>query len=210
MARGEEPFDPKIFKTHQRPLEILKIIAVSPHREVSKNRLIDYLYGDDTDGDKASAAFQKALVRLRALLAHPDFREGQYLVNLGGRYSLHPDYTWVDLEEFVKLSDMGKRYRELGMDNEAVDAFLQADQLWQGTLLEGDDAEPWLAPQREKLEKIRIDLLLETARLLIKRQDFTAAESCIRKSQVLNPDFEEGVRILSLTQDAQGKKIDAL
>ena len=177
----------------------------------TRDDLIDYLW-ENSDGDKATAAFQKALSRLRTLLDSPGLKENRdsYIVTRGGRYALHPNYTWVDTEEFINFVNIGKHHRQEGLDDNAISAFHKADGLWQGTLLDGHTPKPWLIPQRTRIEEIYTSLHIDMANLFLKRRDFAQAELCIQKSLTLNPDSEEGVRIIALAQYLQGKKSDAL
>jgi len=211
IVQGDKTLDLKVLKANQKPLEILKIIAIATNREVSREEILDYLWGN-SEGDRAMAAFQKALGRLRALLDCPGLKENKesYVIAKGGRYALHPHYTWVDIEEFLKYVNLGKRYREDGLDDNAISAFQKADQLWLGTLLDGHAPEPWLIPQRKRMEETYINLHIEAAKLLLRKRDYALAESCVLKSLAMNPDSEEGVRIIALAQYAQGKKSEAL
>lgn len=211
FVRGDETIDAKVIKAYQKPLEILKVIAVSTNREVSREEILDYLW-ETSEGDRAMAAFQKALGRLRVLLDCPGLKENKesYVIAQGGRYALHPHCTWVDIEEFLKYVNLGKRYREDGLDDNAISAFQKADELWQGHLLEGHAPKPWLIPQRKRMEETYTNLHIEAAKLLLRKKDYALAEACVLKSLAMNPDSEEGVRIIALAQYAQGKKSEAL
>lgn len=211
VVRGKEAMDAKVLKAYQKPLEILKFIAISPNREVSREEILDYLW-EHSEGDKAIVAFQKALSRLRALLDCTGLKENKesYVLMQGGRYSLHPHYTWVDIEEFSKYVNTGKHYREDGLDDKAIVAFKKADELWRGPLLEGHAPKTWLILRRELMEETYTALHIEAAKLLLKNKDFRTAENCVKKSLAINPDSEEGVRIMALAQYAQSKKVEAL
>ena len=211
LVQGEEPIDDWVLKSNQKPLEILKLIAVSPGRDVSRDRLIDALWGDSL-GEKAAANFQKNLSRLRALIDGPVLksRKESYVLARGGSFALHPEYTWVDIEEFVTSTNTGHRYRQDGLEDQAMSAFEKASELWRGTLLEGQAPEPWLGHERKQLEETCLNLHIEAAKLCMKKVDFTMTERWIKKGLAVNPDSEQGVRIMALAQYEQGKKSDAL
>jgi DNA-binding SARP family transcriptional activator len=211
LVPGEDPMDDAVLKSNQKPLEILKLIAISPGREVSRDRLIDVLW-EDSPGDKATVNFQKALSRLRALVDSPALKSNKasYVLARGSSYALHPEYTWVDIEEFVASTNIGHRYRQDGVDHAAISAFEKASEIWRGPLLEGQAPAPWVAHERKRLEEISSTLHLEAAKLFINKGNFAMAERWIKKGLAVNSDSEQAVRIMALAQYEQGKKSDAL
>jgi LuxR family transcriptional regulator, maltose regulon positive regulatory protein len=77
-------------KSPRKPLEVLKALIALGGTDVNQESLIDALW-PELEGDKAHAAFETALYRLRKLLA-----DEAALSMKSGRLSLNADRVWVD------------------------------------------------------------------------------------------------------------------
>jgi DNA-binding SARP family transcriptional activator len=86
-------------KVARKPLELLQFLVASGGNEVSATNVM-YALWRDLEGDKAKAAFNVALHRLRKLLGNTE----AVVLELG-RASLNSKLVWVDCHAFEHLVD---------------------------------------------------------------------------------------------------------
>lgn len=93
LERNGEPVDLGA-KPPTRALDILRVLAVAKDHACSLETLQDWLW-PDLDGDRAKAACEQALHRLRKLLGKADL-----IVQREGKLRLAADKVWVDLADW--------------------------------------------------------------------------------------------------------------
>ncbi len=140
-------------KTCSKPLQMLKVLVACGCREVSHQKMTDFLY-PDIDGDRANYSFKFTLYQLRTLLG-----SGSFLISQGGKLSLDERYCFVDAEVFLqlcnrirKLYDSGSiRRASVAKEGVPQDDFLQlcrkALDLYRGDFLQHEVADFAVGPR---------------------------------------------------------------
>jgi len=135
------------------PRRLLSLLALTPGREVSVERLIDGLWGDDPPA-AAATTLQSHVARLRRDLRSPDvIRTGRH------GYSLEVSDDDVDALRFATAVARGSTALTVGRVEEAAELLAYALGSWRGTpYAEFPGCEP-LAGDAERLGALRLDAL---------------------------------------------------
>src|SRR3954453_14858791 len=112
----------------QKPRALLAALLLEPNRVVSRDQLIDALWGE-TPPDTARNTIQVYVSQLRKLLP-----EGMLETAPPG-YRLIVDTDTVDLFEFVRLSEEGRTALGAGDAARAAETLRAALALWRGAPL---------------------------------------------------------------------------
>ena len=83
-------------KAQKRPLELLKVLIALGGKEVSREKITEWLW-PDAEGDDALHSFSTTLYRLRKLIGEDTLQLQQ------GRLSLNQKVCWVDKWSFERL-----------------------------------------------------------------------------------------------------------
>src|SRR5712692_2464720 len=140
----------------QKPRALLAALLLEPNRVVSRDRLIDALWGE-APPDTARNTIQVYVSQLRKLL--PDGA----LETAPPGYRLVVDPETVDLYRFARLCDEGRSRLADGDAAGAAETLRAALALWRGAPLEDLPSEPFAHAEIARLED-RIDADLALAR----------------------------------------------
>ncbi|MGY1810218.1 BTAD domain-containing putative transcriptional regulator [Blastococcus sp. SYSU D00669] len=176
-----------------RLLQLLTALALQPGRWVSAGALAEAVWGGAPPADPANS-LQSLVSRLRRALGRPELVEQSAA---GYRLAVAPED--VDAVRFERLVAESRRLRAAGNAAAAAAALAEAAALWRGTPLPGDDS-PEAAGRRAALDDLRLEVVLEQARLA--RGDGRAAE--------VVPLLEELAAAHPLREDLAGALVDAL
>ncbi|MEZ5409248.1 MAG: AAA family ATPase [Acidimicrobiales bacterium] len=130
-----------------------ELLAVAGGRPVSKERLIELLWGDRLPKDPTGAVDHTMSLLRRSLETAAGT---QPIVTERGHYRLDLSVSQIDTVQFDALVDVR------GLDAEAaLDSLLAALDLVRGTVLEDEPYQPWAEAVREryrqKIERARLD-----------------------------------------------------
>lgn len=134
---------------------LLTVLLLDANRVVSRDRLIDALWGANPPAT-ATTALRVYVSRLRKLLADGDGGQNQFLVNEGTGYVLRAAADQLDL---LRLEDLlGEADVALTRDDAAsASASLgEALALWRGPALDDFTYEPFAQPAIARLEELRV------------------------------------------------------
>ena len=134
---------------------LLTVLLLDANRVVSRDRLIDALWGANPPAT-ATTALRVYVSRLRKLLADGDGGQNQFLVNEGTGYVLRAAADQLDL---LRLEDLlGEADVALTRDDAAsASASLgEALALWRGPALDDFTYEPFVQPAIARLEELRV------------------------------------------------------
>lgn len=176
-------------KVAKKPLELLLFVIAASGSEVALASAA-YALWRDLEGDKARAALNVALHRLRKLLGHDEA-----LLVENGRLSLNPRCVWVDCLAFEQLADAG--------DPKAL-------ALYRGAFLGDSEDEAWQAAFRARLAGKFKRLLTHLARLAAARGDGAAARALLERGLDVDPLAEDMARELIRSFVASGENAAAL
>lgn len=190
VLRDGVPIPPQAWR-RRRPSDLLKLVALSPDRRLSRDRVIDTLWPDK---DPASGAnnLHRALYDLRVVLG------GRY-VDIEGAYVVLSAGAWVDVDAFegaVARGDDGGRQLAVA--------------LYRGDLSPDDLESPWLQTRRRLLRSRFAEVAIPVAHESAQRGDAAAAVIILRRLLVADPGAEEAHRLLMELLARSGSRAEAL
>lgn len=171
VARGTTPLPPTAWR-RRRPADLLKLVALSPGRQVARERAVEALWPGK---DPASGAnnLHRALYDLRQVL-------GTRFVDLErGQVRLHPA-VWVDVEAF-----------EAAAGGNGQGAWEAAAALYRGPLCPEEGDASWVAPRRAELAARFAEVAVPAARTAAARGEAGKAIPLLRRAAEAVPLAEE-------------------
>jgi predicted ATPase/DNA-binding SARP family transcriptional activator len=187
----------------QKRRALLALLLLEANRVVSRDRLIDALWGDEPP-ETAPNTIQVYVSQLRKLL--PDGA----LETAPPGYRLVVDPETVDLYEFVRLSEEGRSALAAGDAAAAAESLRAALDLWRGAPLEDVAWEPFAHAEIVRLEELRIAALEDRidAELALGRHGQLVAE--LERFVAEQPLRERPRAQLMLALYRSGRQADAL
>ena len=141
----------------RRQRNLLAALLLSAGQVVPMDRLIDLLWGDEPPRT-ASTALQGVVSQLRRLLGDVDASASPLQFRIDG-YALQVEPGILDLHEFERLAEKGRRELAAGKPPEALALLEQALGLWRGRALGGVTAAALLEGELPRLEELRLSAL---------------------------------------------------
>ena len=187
----------------QKRRALLAVLLLDASRVVSRDRLIDALWGDEPP-DTARNTLQVYVSQLRKLLP-----EG-VLETAPAGYRLVVEANSVDLFEFIRLSEEGRTALGAGDPARAADTLRAALALWRGAPLADLSWEPFAQSEIVRLEELRLAALEERidADLALGRHGQLVAE--LERLVAEQPMRERFRAQLMLALYRSGRQADAL
>lgn len=182
---------------------LLAYLLCNRDRCVSQQKLIDLLWGDDSDSANPENALRITLHRLRALL-------DQLWPGAGRELILRKDggYCWndsasvtLDCERFDALC----RTSQAG-EEERLGDYLEALSLYKGEFLPKQSGEMWVIPVSTHLQNQYLSVTLEAANLLSARERHGEAAAICRTAAAMEPYHEMLHQILIRELAAAGDR----
>src|SRR2546421_8825282 len=136
----------------QKSRALLAVLLLEPNRVVSRDRLIDALWGE-APPDTARNTLQAHVSHLRKLL--PDGA----LETAPSGYRLVVDPETVDVFRFVRLGEEGRSRLEAGDAAGAAETLRAALDLWRGAPLADFVWGPFAQPEIARLDEVRLGAL---------------------------------------------------
>lgn len=195
----------------RRVLQFLKILAIHHDRFVPRDMLIEWLWPEDACASRTTQ-FYVLVHELRRLLDPAEnARRSRTIVRDGERYQLvlHP-YVWLDLAEFEKALERGKRAEVAGDLIAAADAYARAVELYRGDLLEEEPYAEWCWSARERLREGCIAALRRLATFWGQDGRWDASIAALRRALELDRLREEVHRELMYALWAAGRRAEAV
>lgn len=190
VVRDDAPIPPQAWR-RRRPADLLKLVALTPGRVLSRDAVIETLWPDK---DPASGAnnLHRALYDLRQIL-------GSRTVDIEhGQVSLHPE-AWVDVDAFQAAATS-----PLPAARESAVA------LYRGDLSPEDPASPWLVERRAQLRALLADAAFPLARAAAERGDPLIALSLLRRVLDVAPAHTAAAALAMRLLAEVGRRADAL
>jgi DNA-binding SARP family transcriptional activator/ABC-type oligopeptide transport system substrate-binding subunit len=133
---------------------LLAILLLSANRVVSRSRLINELWGEESTGT-SDHALDVQLSRLRKALG-TDAAGDPLLATEPPGYVLRVAPGALDLECFERLLDEGRRALAEGSDEHAAETLREAESLWRGRALADLEFESYARLDVDRLEELRL------------------------------------------------------
>ncbi len=128
------------------------------------------------------------------------------IVYCGGTYRLHPDVRlWLDVEEFDKLVERGRRHEDVGEIDQATAAYEFAAGLYRGEFLADDPYDNWAALIRERLRLANLDTLGRLSNLHFSAGRYAASANLCQRVIEQDPCREDAYRRLMRCYSRQGQ-----
>ena len=137
---------------------LLAALAMHLHRAVSRDALLDALWGD-TPPEGAETTLQSYVSQLRRVLALSDVKEGPVVRSRAGSYVLEADPEVVDACRFERLAAEGAAALGAGDIAGADRVLSRALSLWRGRAYAEFADEPFARAESERLEEARLAAL---------------------------------------------------
>jgi DNA-binding SARP family transcriptional activator/Tfp pilus assembly protein PilF len=150
-----------------RQQAVLGMLAMRANRVVSRDELVDAVWGQDAPAS-AEGGVHTYVAGLRRVLEPGRARRGpaQVLASAGAGYVLHLDTGHVDAMVFERGLDAGRRLRASGELSGAVSALDAALGEWHGSAFAGVPG-PFASSERARLGELRSAAAEERAELLL-------------------------------------------
>ena len=175
-----------------------------------RERLVEMFWGR-LDPDRARAAFNTALWRLRKLLAlEPDSRGGQNLHTHGSEIVLEPA-PWLTIDTHCFASAVKGRIdlQSVADITTRIAVLESAIRQYGGPFLEGEDAD-WILEERERLHSLYVRAESELVRCYGYHERYEDAIAAARRILVADPFRESVFRNLAFLFVLNGQRADAL
>jgi DNA-binding SARP family transcriptional activator len=156
------------------------------HRDVWQQRevLMD-VFWPESRPEAARNSLNVAMHGLRQILRTAT--NVPVIVLVGTAYRIHPDLcVWVDVEEFDRRVEHGRRHEAAGDIDDAMRNYESAAALYRGSFLADDLYEDWSVRLREHLRLANLDTLDRLSSLYYRLGRYAAASTLCR--QVIDDD----------------------
>jgi YVTN family beta-propeller protein len=181
---------------------LLTLLLLNAGEVVSRERLIDELWGDEPP-PSATKSLQVHVSRLRREL-------GEAVVTRGGGYLIELEPGALDLDRFRKLVDEGRHALETGEPGRAEERLREALQLWRGPPFAQLRDDAFARFEGERLADLRLDAMEERieAELALGRESEAIGEL---EALVARHPYRERPRAqLMLALYREGRQAEAL
>lgn len=189
--------------------QLLKILVTERPRPVSSDRLIEILWPNSTPS-AAATTLRSAINALRNVLEpdRPNRAPSRYILTQAPGYAfhLHPD-IWLDVDVFQKELEISQQ--TAAPDIRA--AHLQtAIDLYRDDYLVSDPYADWIQNERERLQELYFNALLQIAELRAGSGDYAGAIAACRQVLARDPARELAYQGLMRYQAEAGDSAGAL
>lgn len=191
VKQGETWLPEKVWQ-RRKSKRLLKYIALSPHYTLSKDQLVDRLWGD-LDPEAANSNFYRTLYNIRRVLEPQAPRSySNYLVLEGGLLRLAEGVVQqVDVTDFLENLEAARLAWRKGDLAGAHHHFELAVNLYTDDLLTDDLYDDWVQPQREHLQHQYLYILTSLADLSAQATHYDQAAQYLQKLLKVDPTREE-------------------
>ncbi len=128
------------------------------------------------------------------------------ILHSGGTYLIHPNVRlWLDVEEFERRVEHGRRFEEIGEPENAAREYEYVADLYRGDFLADDPYEDWAALTRERLRLTHLEALSRLSNLHFNAGRYTACMSLCQRIVERDPCREDAHRRLMRCYSRQGQ-----
>lgn len=186
----------------QKAENLFKYLAVE-RKQLSKEHIVQHLW-PGTETQSGDIKLRTTLNHVRKALA------SDCVLTWRGKIYLHPEIEiYNDYELFMREAAQALSY---GKEHhpQAVSALEHAIKIYHGEFLPDDTYDDWTGSYRLRLNSLYLEVLLELARALERRNNLAAALQACYQYLALEPLDEPAVRLTMGILDRMGKKAKAI
>ncbi|MFB8009736.1 BTAD domain-containing putative transcriptional regulator [Nocardia sp. NPDC056000] len=189
---------------------LLALLALDAGKLVSRERLIDGLYGEDPPGD-AAHALQSQVSRLRrALRATAGSAASEFVESSPAGYRLAVEPRAVDAHRFAQLAEQGRNALRDRDPAAAATLLDQALACWRGPALADVLDAPFAEVQVARLDEARLIVLADRAEAALALGDHHSVVATLPELVAAYPLRERLRALLMRGLYAAGRQADAL
>ncbi len=186
-----------------KSLSLLKVLAGSPQRSLSKEAIADMLWPDSLP-DAAFLSLKVTAHYLRRALECESGEARNWVIMRHGVYALGEDVT-LDADEFERCVRDAMAHEAAGQTGEASLAFGRAVALYGGDYLPDDVYEDWALMTRERLRDQYLYALERVAAEAMEAHNYMRAIDCAHRIVQLDPCREDIYCLLIRAHGAMGQ-----
>lgn len=187
----------------RRAFQVFARLAAAPDFEASREELVEAAFHEE-DEEAVEKNFHPTLSYVRRTLAAQE--DVQPVELRSGVYRLDPRLAWkVDVVEFERRVEEGRRRLHQGQPEQAVALWESAWRLYGGPFLAGWDA-PWISARREELARQHTELLGALGEVYERLGRLTEAMDVHRAAVIADPLQEEVHLALMRIYARQGRR----
>jgi DNA-binding SARP family transcriptional activator len=191
---------------------IFQYLLIRPREPTPKEMIMEALW-PECSPQAAANNLKAAIHQLKLTLNDLEGKKQNFqpVMFLQGSYAINRETNlWVDIEEFEKYWNTGRRFEKTRHSAQAMQEYEKAEALYRGDYLDEEIYEEWTILRRETLKDIYLVILSKLAGYSMSGNDF---ENCIHYSQkMLHQDkcHEDAYRRLMYCYARSGQKNRAL
>lgn len=181
----------------RRDQQIFKFVALSREGSVSRAELAQTFW-PDAEKHLVAQSLRTACCNIRKAIANivgTDEVDSYFLAD--GDVTLNLDNVIVDVRRFIAHANDGDTQYEREELRAAYAHYRTAEQLYAGSLLLGESAEPWFADQASALDERNIAVLERLAEIAVVLGDYGAAANHARRVAEVKPESEAAGKVLA-------------
>lgn len=191
-------------KSDSKPRKLLAALVSGAvfGRRLTRERLVDMVWGESTSDESATNLFHVTLSGIRQVI-------GEAVDFDGATYALHPGRLHIDALQFLRLLEESRAAERDGVTYRACDLLVEACGLYRGEFLEGIYDE-WCEGAREDLRARARAARLRLADLAIMRGEHDTARRTIQEMLETDPADEEAMCLSLRLLEAEGDRVRAI
>ncbi len=187
MTIGGRSIDISKWK-RKKAVTLVKYLINQLDHPVHRERLIDCLW-PEADAGQGWGRLKVTMYSLRQELRAVGLSD-DIVRTIGDSYLFRRDAVWVDAAAFEMAFAEGQRLQGQMRWGEALDYYVEAQQLYRGDYMEEDIFADWCAEEQERLHELYLEMLAGTAECHASLWQLNEAIHICRKALVFDPSRE--------------------
>ncbi|HLU95978.1 MAG TPA: BTAD domain-containing putative transcriptional regulator [Thermobifida alba] len=181
---------------------LFQYLLINRGRTVHRDRLHQVLWPESTN--RGSSSLKVAVHAVRRVIGAHEVEGGPVLYYRDHGYLLWIDSASIDLEEFERAFEEGRRAWAAKDHAVALERFRRAAELYTGDFLAGEDGD-WIDEQRQWTRGIALRAMTTLRADALEREDWPEAMHWCRRILDLDPCHEDTYRVLMMMHGELGE-----
>ncbi len=187
-------------------VQLLQFFITFRHRRaMHKEQIIDRLW-PELDQRSGEQNFKAALHGLNKVLEPDREKRAQaaYIIRHGATYRLNNTTVWIDIEAIDSFIQMGNK-AVIEYHDQAVEAYYEAIQLYDGIYLPNRLFDDWASEERERIQLMVLGAMIDLSALLVKTNPMESVRITHEALQI-DPTWEDAYRIQMMAYFEKGNR----